>query len=64
MNDSKNPLGDAYIMGIEAETYRALLEIARQESKSVADVTSEALRRYIVDKAKMTESTERRVLVG
>ena len=52
-----------YVMGIEGDTYEELNKIAKKENKSVADVTSEALKRIIDDKKKVNESKTQRLLV-
>jgi len=54
---------DIYVMGIEGETYAELSKIAKKDNKSVADVTSEALKRHIDEKKKVNESTEPRLLM-
>ena len=57
----KGPLEDAYLLGIEAETYQALLAKAKREGKSVTEVTSEALRKHLQETG-VNESRERKVL--
>jgi len=49
---------DVYVMGIGADTYSDLNKIAKKESKSVADVTSEALKRHIDEKKKVNEDKQ------
>ena len=50
------------MMGVEKDTYEQMLEIAKRENKSVAEVASDALRRHIQDQSKLNEPRERRVL--
>lgn len=58
----KKMLDDAYLMGVEGETYQKLLEIAKKEGRSVNDVASDALRRHIENSKSVVESKERKVL--
>ena len=46
MSDVKE-LGTIPMLGLDPETYKELLEIAKREGKGVVDVTSEALRNHI-----------------
>ncbi len=47
-----------YVMGIEKDTFSDLNKIAKKENKSVADVTSEALKRHIDEKKKVNEDKQ------
>lgn len=58
----KKMLDDAYLMGVEGETYQSLLEIAKKQGKSVNDVASEALRKHIASNKTVSESKDRKVL--
>jgi predicted HicB family RNase H-like nuclease len=58
----KNPFENAFLMGVEGDTYQKLLEIAKKEGKSVNDVASEALRKHIDFSKTVSESRERKVL--
>lgn len=59
----KNQFDDVWMMGIEGETYRELLEIAKKQNKTVAEVASEALKATINDGKKVSESKERKFLM-
>ena len=57
-----NDLGKMTVFGVDDKTYEELLEIAKQEGKSVVDVTSEALKHHISNKKTLKESKEKRLL--
>ena len=58
-----NPLDDVFLMGVEGDTYKELLNIAKKEQKSVSEVVSEALKKKIEDAKVVKESTERKLLL-
>jgi len=58
-----NPLDDVFIMGVEGDTYKELLNVAKKEQKSVNEVVSEALKKKIEDAKVAKESTERKLLL-
>ena len=64
MSDGKPVLNtdDIYVCGIEKATYEELLKIGKKKNVSVTDVVSEALRKVIIDNAKLSETTEKKIL--
>jgi predicted CopG family antitoxin len=58
-----NELKDMTMMGIEGETYKKLLDIAKKENKSVTEVAAEAIGKHIEDRSQVTESREKKLLM-
>jgi len=63
MSENQVNLGDLYVMGIEKETYKDLLDIARKQGKTVNDVTSEALKKVIDQNKGLQESKQKKLLM-
>jgi hypothetical protein len=61
--DQSKTLNDVFMMGVDEQTYKKLLEIAQKEGKSVGEVTSEALQKIIRDRAHVGESVGNRKLL-
>jgi len=55
-------MDDVFMLGVEGETYKNLLDIAKKQNKSVSEVTAEALKEKIVREKQVTEARERKVL--
>jgi len=55
-------LKDMFMLGIEGDTYKELLDIAKKQGKSVNEVTSDALRKIIEQERGIQESKSRRML--
>ncbi len=58
-----NPLNDVYMMGIEGDTYKDLLEIAKRKNKGVGEIVSDALKQKIEDQKQLKESTQKKLLM-
>ncbi len=58
-----NPLNDVYMMGIEGDTYKDLLEIAKRQNKGVGEIVSDALKQKIEDQKQLKESTQKKLLM-
>lgn len=56
-------LKDIMMMGIEGDTYKKLLDIAKKENKSVTEVASEAIGKHIEDRSHVSESREKKLLM-
>jgi len=63
MSEKEVNMSDLYVMGIEKETYRDLLEIAKKQGKSVNDVTSDALKKVIEQSKGLQESRSKKLLM-
>jgi predicted HicB family RNase H-like nuclease len=61
--EKKSLLGDVFMMGVEGECYRELLDIAKKQGKTVNEVASDALRKEIEKSKGLSESSEKRLLV-
>lgn len=61
--ENKGLLGDVYMMGVEGECYRDLLDIAKKQGKTVNEVASEALRKEIEKSKSLKESREKKLLM-
>ena len=58
-----NPLNDIFVMGVEGDTYKQLLDIAKKEGKTVNEVTADALKQKIDDSKPVTESNTKKLLL-
>ncbi|MBK9390460.1 MAG: hypothetical protein IPN68_09800 [Bacteroidetes bacterium] len=58
-----NPLNDIFVMGVEGDTYKQLLDIAKKEGKTVNEVTADALKQKIDDSKLVTESNTKKLLL-
>lgn len=63
MSEKQVNMGDLYVMGIEKDTYKDLLEIARKQGKTVNDVTSDALKKVIEQSKGLQESKTKKLLM-
>lgn len=54
---------DVYMMGVEGDTYKKLLDIAKKENKAVNEVAADALKKHIDDNDSLKESVSQKKLL-
>ncbi len=61
MSEAKK-LGEIYMMGVEEETYKKMVDVAKRTGKTVPDVASEALKTHL-DNQTVNESKSQKKLL-
>lgn len=53
---------DVFMMGVDGEMYKQLLQIAQATGKSVTEVAGEALSKHVANAKQLKESSEKKIL--